>query len=241
MRLDASATSGTLPAAAFEFTLANGTDSVYHTNFYDWSLWKRVDGAWWKVLPWVVPEPLHRIAPGASHTWTLRVDNDRYGSDPLADTVAADAELRVAALGGGEYAFAVDGWFGSYDEGATVAFAVPFELAGAPLELRPTGDVTGTHRDGDTVVVETAPEADGDGPDALLVRRVEAASDARRLLPEHAVRDPRLRNTLPYFEPDVDAVRLLHPSTRHTWLFDGEGRFSFTYEDRGYEVRPTDA
>ncbi|WP_049893407.1 hypothetical protein [Halogranum rubrum] len=202
-----------LPGATFEFTLANDTDVRFETNFYGWSVWKQVDEAWFHVAPTAWPVPLMTLESGESHTWTVTVDNSELHRDIM--WVEGTEDLSLAGLGGGTYAFTIDGWFASQDYDQSLGFASQFVLDGDPVELVPTNEVTGTTREGDTVVVETSHGAGDDSRRAAFVverlgdESVESQeSDVRRLITEQALRDRELRNTLPFFEEGVETVRL---------------------------------
>jgi hypothetical protein len=204
---------GSLPTATFEFTLRNETDVRFDTNFYAWRVWKRVDGEWFHVAPQGWNDPLMALGPGDSHVWKLTVD----GRENRAPSTAASGTetLSLTGLGGGTYAFVVDGWFATADHENSVGFAARFDLGGDPVELTPTSEVTETTREDGTVVVDTAHEAgDGARRAAFVVERLGTDSgetpptDVRRLVTEQVLRDRRLRNTLPFFEDGVETVRL---------------------------------
>ncbi|SFG79113.1 hypothetical protein SAMN04488063_2954 [Halopelagius inordinatus] len=213
IRLTPARSRGPLPTAGFEFALRNDTDARFAFNDYGWSVWKRVDGEWFHVEPRYWPEPLRYLGPGESHAWTLTVDNDRLDGTPLSP-VEGRRSVTLVGLGGGTYAFTVDGWFESEDYENGVGFAARFELDGDPVELTPTDEVTETTRDGDTVVVATDADSGSDAQTvAFVVRRADGESgdggdDVRRILTEQALRDRTLRNTLPFFEAGVETVRL---------------------------------
>jgi hypothetical protein len=227
IRLEPPTQHGSLPETRFEFSLTNDTGVRFAFNPYGWSVWKRVDGEWYRLAPAYWPEPLQYLPPGESHTWTVTVDNGRLDGSPLPN-VQGTSSLTFAGFGGGTYAFVTDGWFATEDYESGVGFAARFELDGDPVELTPTNEVTATTREGDTVVVETDVDAGGDGRmAAFVVTRVGDAADAtengdeesgddddavRRLVVEQALRDRRLRNTLPLFEDGVETVRLVEPN-----------------------------
>ncbi|SEO86708.1 hypothetical protein SAMN04487948_10655 [Halogranum amylolyticum] len=205
---------GSLPTATVEFTLTNDTDVRFDTNFYAWRVWKRVDGEWFHVAPRAWNQPLMSLAPDESHAWTLTVDNTRLDDEPLPRAGGTE-ELSLAGLGGGTYAFTVDGWFAGEGYRDGVGFVARFDLDGDPVELTPTDEVTATTRDGDAVVVETDRETGGESRlAAFVVERVESSvsesadDDVRRLVTEQALRDRKLRNTLSFFEAGVETVRL---------------------------------
>jgi hypothetical protein len=75
IRLERSTETVGLPRGEVSFTLRNGTERVFNTNFYSWGIWKRVDGDWFHVLPRMTNDPLNPMEPGDEHTWTVEVDN----------------------------------------------------------------------------------------------------------------------------------------------------------------------
>jgi len=234
MALTADARSATLPATRI-FTLDNETNATFTTNPYGWSLWKRVDGTWHHLVPDVMPEPAMLLEPGGSYDWELSAEHEQP-PDPEARYFSWDSSGTVGGLGGGEYAFTVDGWFegGSYE--AKTVFGVLLQFDAPKLELEPTVRVTGHSRDGHTVTVR------GEGSDSedarkaeFVLERVEEASDPRELIPEQAVHDYRLRNTLPYFEQGVERVRYV--ADEATWpAFGVQEPYRISYEGALFEV-----
>lgn len=231
---------GSLPTARFEFTLRNDADARFAFNDYGWSVWKRTDGEWFHVEPRYWPEPLRYLDSGEAHTWTLAVDNTRLDGSPLSP-VEGRSSVTLVGLGGGTYAFTVDGWFESegYENG--LGFAARFELDGDAVELAPTNEVTETARDGDTVVVSTDVESGDDARTvAFVVRRADGESgddggDARRVIAEQALRDRKLRNTLPFFEDGVETVRLEEPNSSVP-PFGVRGTERIEYEGERYRI-----
>lgn len=207
MALEPSATAGDLPEDEFRFTLRNGTDRAFQTNFYDWSLSKRVDGSWFHVAPGAVPEPLMTLNPGDDHRWTLAVSNER--PDPRTGSVADEADISVRGLGAGTYAFAVDGWFEDEDYEHKTVFAARFDLAGDPLELTPSTAVREADRDGDVVTVRADGADSEDAREATYVlERSEDADDAREMISEQVIRRWPLCDALAHVEDGVREVRV---------------------------------
>lgn len=197
--------SGSLPRAEFSFELTNETNATFETNFYGWSVWKRVDRKWFRVAPREWPQPLMYLRPGDSHAWQLTVDNSDLDR-PIPRAEGTEA-VTVVGLGSGTYAFGVDGWFEGQDYRNKTSVAARFELSGNPLELTPVG-IERVERDGETVAVYAS---DGRGdPAAYTVTRVDDPPKApRRMIPEQVLREAPLRNALAHFEPDVRRVRLV--------------------------------
>ncbi|MFC7199322.1 hypothetical protein [Halospeciosus flavus] len=209
--LDPTATTVSLPEGSVTLSLTNRTDVQFALNPYGWSLWKHVDGTWFHVYPERWPVPLHVLDPGGSHAWALTLDHDtsRSAVTPAArDAPRADGGT-VAGLGGGTYAFTVDGSLGEGEQAVRVGLVTRLTFDGPTIDVEPTDRVERTTRDGATVtaVVEGTPMGDDATTHVLTVRRSDH-EDARRRIPEQVVRDWRYRNTLPYFESGVDTVRL---------------------------------
>lgn len=207
MALEPSATEGELPSDEFTFALENGTDRTFQTNFYDWTLAKRVDGEWYHVAPRMVPEPLMRLKPGDGHRWTLAVTSER--PDPRTDSVADEGDISVRGLGAGTYAFAADGWFEDENHEQKRMFAARFELSGDSLELTPSAAVREATRDGDVVTVRADGADSEDARDATYVlERSEDAEGAREMITEQVVRRWPLCDALAHVESGVQEVRV---------------------------------
>lgn len=239
-----------LPAGETTVTLANDTQYDYRTNFHAWTLSKRVDGEWYRIAPQYYPEPLHTLPAGDTHEWTLTVDN----SEAPTGGAAAESDIRLAGLGGGEYAFTVSGWFLSEreDDGGRryhVAAGARFDLDGDPVELTPAGDPD-TSRDGSTVTVTASEAPTDDAPlSVLTVERVSetdvpANNRVHERIAEQLLRprmdargDPNpLRNALPFFADGVDTVRYEAPSGV-TPPFGLNGSHYVGYDGDVYEVQ----
>lgn len=207
MALEPSATEGALPSDEFAFALDNGTDRTFQTNFYDWTLAKRVDGEWYHVAPGAVPEPLMSLDPGDGHRWTLAVSSEP--PNPRVRAVADEGDISVYGLGAGTYAFGVAGWFEDEDYEHKTVFAARFELTGDPVTLTPSEAVREAARDGDVVTVR----ADGaEGEDAreatYVLERAEDAGDAREMITEQVIRRWPLCDALAHVEDGVREVRV---------------------------------
>jgi len=187
MVLDPSATTLDLPGT-LTFTLTNGTSSEFTTNFYDWKLLKHVDGRWYRVAPWMVPEPAMILESGRSHSWTVSMNGDDYAGRTVPNAEGT-AEVTIGALGGGTYAFAIDGWFGSGDAGVNATFVTRFSLAGDPLTLTTTDALTDVRVSADTVTARWA-DSDAASADTAVYRVTPTADvdDAAPVIPEQVVR-----------------------------------------------------
>ena len=141
------------------FTLHNGTGSSLQTNFYSARLHKRVDGEWYRIAPREVPQPLTPLPAGESQTWTVSVSSDLAESKPNVN----EAQLAVGGLGGGRYAFGIDGNFtgGTYER--STAFAATIDVRGDSVELTTTNAVENVVVDGDVLTARwTGGNAEGE-------------------------------------------------------------------------------
>ncbi|WP_232686048.1 hypothetical protein [Halobacterium zhouii] len=236
-----SADTADLPNADVTFTLTNDTGATFMTNFYGWALWKREHGQWFHVAPKVVPQPLHTLPSGESHEWRTTMTNT--GSPDVGPS--AEQDISLAGLGGGEYAFATDGWFEGGDYEHKVGLAARFDLNGDPVELTPTADASPT-RNGDTVVVTTDAEVGENAKRAAFVveaiRVVPPDRTVRHRITEQLLR-PMLpfgdrdlfRNTIPFFEDGVTTVRLEAQTTTTPPFGVTEPRY-IEYEGETYRV-----
>ncbi len=216
----------TLPKAALSFTLQNETGTTFTTNYYAWSLWKLVDGKWFQLMPRIVPEPAMMLKSGDTHSWSVTIDNTNL--DGSLDPAGGTEDLTLVGLGGGTYAFGIDGWFegNSYKNG--IGVATRFKLVGDELQLTTTDDFEVVSRDGDEKHVRESGKKRG----TLVATRVKnSTADAERMLPEQAIRSP-LRNLLASFEPGVRRVTL---DVNRTSLVVSKSKL-IEYEGQTYRV-----
>jgi len=224
-----------LPRDEISFTLENGTETSFMMNTYRWSIWKRVGGDRFHVLPQFWNQPLMKLQPGDEHTWTVTINNgEKEGLFPAQGT---DGDT-VAGIGGGEYAFATEGWFEGDGYEKKTGFCTRFEAEGDDIELTPTEGAV-AERDGDTVVVtEDEEPTDNTRLAAFVLTRTEETEDADRMIPEQAVRwnyharSFNYRNALPFFEEGVETVRYetydgTHPAfgVQEPHVIEYEGEF----------------
>jgi len=180
-------------------TLQNNADRQFMTNFYDWALYRWEGGRWRHVAPLFVNQPLMTLEPGESHTWTVTLGDENL--ETPAFRASGTHEVTVEPVGGGHYAFAVDGWWEGQNgtpayEHQTV-FAARFEAEGPQLPLVPSSAVTATRREGDTVVVEAENPRGSDGtPATYVLTRDDAAPGPRELVTEQVYREWPLREAL---------------------------------------------
>jgi hypothetical protein len=239
MAIEPAATAGELPTAEFAFTLENGIDRTFETNFYDWTLAKRVDGEWYYVAPRLVPEPLMRLEPGDDHEWTLTASSER--ANTRYPSAADKSDLSVRGLGAGTYAFAVDGWFEDADYEHQTVFAARFELAGDPLELTPSAAVQQVTRDGDAVTVRAEGVDSEDAREATYVlERTEDADDAREMITEQVIRRWPLCDALAHVEDGVRAVRVVSTTGSVPAFGVLDDRSPVRYDGDAFRVRVED-
>ena len=224
--------SGSLPQARFEFSLTNGTDATFEVNFYNWSVWKRVEAEWYRVAPRFVNQPLMRLRAGDSHEWKLTVDNTDLNR-PIP-SASGTRDVTVIGLGPGTYAFGTDGWFEGQNYENKTGIAARFELAGEPLELMPVG-IDEVERDGDIVVVRAEQEDEGDRAKFVATRVESAPEEPRRVITEQVIRETELRNVLAHFEPGVRRVRLEAGTTTYPAFGVNETQY-VEYEGETYEI-----
>ncbi|WP_436926567.1 hypothetical protein [Halosimplex amylolyticum] len=239
--LEHAAASVALPNAEITFTLRNGTDRPFQTNFYDWALYRWEDGRYHRVAPQAVPEPLMQLAPGESHRWTLALDaDDRAAARRRSEGTEG---IAVDPVGGGHYAFAAEGWWKDQErtpsyEHKTVC-AARFELEGQPLDLLPSEAVTDTSREGDTVVVTADnPRGGEDRTEATYVlTRDDDATGAMELITEQVYREWPLRDALAHAGPDVREVRV-ETTTGVAPIFgvQSDEDPAVTYDGRTYRI-----
>lgn len=195
------------------FTLRNRSRQEFETNFYHWQLYKRVNGDWFYIAPQGWPQPLTPLSAGKKHTWTVTVATGRVSDGTSIERVAGTESLTIAGLGGGHYAFGIDGWFTTESHEKSIALAAGFKLNADPLQLTPTAAIAETEWDGETLVAySTRGESDdeADHPDAFVLERTDGSeTDAKRVIVEQVVRNDQLRDALALSRKyDADRVRL---------------------------------
>lgn len=194
------------PDADVSFELRNETNGRFVTSFYGNRLRKHVDDEWYLVGPWLVPEPLHGLAPGESHGWSGRF------STSTADVEHSPREIeraRFSGVGGGRY---VRTGTGGFEADGLVRVAWPFEFDAPAVSAEPT-DLS-TRREGSRLLVA----GDGRGEDEFVLRRTPDRTADRSLIPERVVRFRSLRETLLWFEEGVDEVLLVNDGA---WDYGG--------------------
>lgn len=226
--------SGSLPTVDFTFTLANGTATTFQTNFYGWSVWKLVDGSWFRVAPRAWPQPLMSLSPGDTHTWDLTVDNADL--DRRIPRSEGTAEATVVGLGAGTYAFGIDGWFETRSHEAQTGVAARFELRGDSLELTPVGiEDADVERDGETVVVDDYPDGEEYRANYTVTRVESPEKESREMVVEQVVRETPLRNALAHFESGIRRVRLQSETTTYPPFGIDEPRY-VTYDGEHFRI-----
>lgn len=210
LTLDPSTTSLAAPGS-ITFTLRNRSRRTFETNEYGWSLHKHVDGEWFYVGKRLVRQPLHAIPPGLSTAWTLSIRTE-FPEDGRRITDGS-GDVEIDGLGGGVYAFGIDGWFEGDGYESKVALAETFELDAPSLSLEPSSAVSTVEWDGETLVARTD-RGDPDGEysrlAAFVLERVDDPDDEpERLIAEQVLARERLRDALALaLEHGADRVRL---------------------------------
>lgn len=226
----------TLPIGTLSFTLRNEGSQTFTTNFWEWHVHKYVDGRWFHIAPRFWHVPAMDVASGESHTWTLTVDNTKLDGSPLP-TARGTKAVDLAGLGGGQYAFGTTGWFEDGDHEYQTGVAALFELDGPGIELRPTDEVTAVKADGETVTVRAEREDLDQSRIAAfeLTRTDDPEGQVREYIVEMAMRNRRLRNTLPFFESGVERVRLVEPNSTYPPFGVNEPR-AIAYGGETYQI-----
>ena len=228
--------SASLPDASLEFTLTNRRDDHFNTNFYLWSLNKRVDGEWYMTTGAVYPGAAESsLGPDASHAWTVTVDNTEL--QRVVDSPEDRDDVTVRAHGAGTYAFLISGSYGKAGErpptnSPQIGYAAQFTLEGDDLPLKPTEAVTDVSRDGDTVVVVR--RGVDDPSRVITLERTDEASDRHRtLITEQLYGRPVIRDALAHADPDADRIRIESPADTTSEV---RGWGSLEYRDEIYSV-----
>ncbi|ELZ06502.1 hypothetical protein [Natrialba aegyptia] len=231
--LEPSRESVTVPAR-IEFSLVNHARERLSGNPYQWRLYKLVDGAWHHIAPWMIPQPLSRVTPGAIDDSELVV----YAGEPITH----QGERTVGFLGGGQYAYTVGYSVDSETHAALV------ELDAPDLHVDPEADavVDDARSDGTERVVRLPNYADARRPATVTVSRVGspsagAASTAdARVIPEQLPRPSfrAFRNSLPLFGDDVERVQVrTDRSTALRWFdFEADTTRTIAYEGDLFEA-----
>lgn len=215
--------------AKIDFEQVNHSPTELSGNPYDWALYKLEDGEWFRIAPWMTPDPLARVPPGGVDESTLWLFDD---DGPDGGSIRGD---RTAPhLGGGRYAYWV-----SYSREDGGEHAALLDVEAPELQVDAEADVE-TERDGGTVIVHSPRRADARRPATLTVERAAGDDASRRIIDEQLPRRPNrgFKNTLPLFDADVDAVELR--TDRSTALrpvgFDDGGREFVRYDGDVFEV-----
>lgn len=103
-----------------EFTLHNRGDVDFRYNPHDWAVYRFDDDAWSKVAPDERVQPLARLAPGETDTWSLSTEAHPSPSD---DVRQVTADLRS----GRTHAFRVVGDLGDGDDASRIECVAVFD------------------------------------------------------------------------------------------------------------------
>ncbi|WP_435154341.1 hypothetical protein [Haladaptatus sp. DFWS20] len=214
-----------MPKATLSFKLSNETGATFGFGPYHWTVWKLVDGQWYRIGPRMAPDLGAILDSGGSYTWNLAIDITNLVRS--IDGQQSEQDITLPGLGGGTYAFGIDGLFQGqkYDNGTGAA--TRFELVGDSLSLTPMDDLQVVSRDGDEKHVRAS-----QANTAYLATRVENPNaETTRKIPEQVIRLTPIRNLLASFEDGVSQVRL---DGRDTYF--GNSTLLIEYEGSTYRI-----
>jgi hypothetical protein len=231
--LEAKSESVELPKGSVGLTLHNNRSAAFETNFSHLRLHRWEDGRWWYVSPQSGSGLLQSLPGDGEHEWVAQIRNTDLTPVPIDDY--GESQLRFRGLGGGSYAFSIDGAW--RDTGTETVAATRVELRGEQVSVRPSELVTGTRREGSTVTViaDRYPNEDGGRESELIVRRTDGEPEERAIT-EQLLRDWPLREAMAQFEPDVDEVRVLAPTYGSTTFYDGV-ETTFGHDEETFSVK----
>ena len=231
------------PDQSTTFTLRNQSEQALQTNFYDWQIYKRVDGDWYYILPDSTPMPLNRLEPGGTHTWTVTVSLDDMTDGGSVDRVEGNDTVTVTALGGGHYAFVTRGSVPTGAAGtANISFVAGFDLEAPSLELTRTDAIDDTEWDGGTLIAQStrgSPLDSDDKRDAYILERIDATDTTpEEVIIEQVVRNEQLRDAIALSQAfDADTVRLEEYSRSDPAFGLGDATPTYEFRGQGYRVR----
>ena len=212
------------PSERIGFELVNHSRESISGNPYYWRLYKLRGDEWHPIEPWEWPQPAAELTPGDRSATELGV---YHGAAPSSTDGRA-----VGHLGGGLYAYT-----GGFDT-ETEQYAALLEVDAPAIEVDIESDAE-IVEEGSTTVVELPNHAEARKPATLTVRRADGDPE-RRVIPEQLPRRPfrGLRNALPLFDADVDAVRV--KTDRGTALrlagYEEDETATIRYEDEPYSA-----
>jgi len=234
MDLTSSKESVSLPKDNTEFTIYNNSEEGFYFNPYEWHIYKAYESEWHHIAPFRWHLPVVTLPPDENYKWKATIDNTDLDQLSYAE---GRSEFTIEGLGGGTYSFYISGSF-TAGESNEIGLAKRFKIQGKELSLTPTSSVTEANRREDTVIVY-AENTDGDGGEKaeyVVTRRADASTGVKRMLTEQVFRHPPLRNTLSYFEPGVEKVKLVQ-KTNETPPFARHDEFTLVeYDDTIYEI-----
>lgn len=237
VRLRRSAARLDLPAGV-SFALTNDSDVPFVTARGAWQLWKAADGEWFVLSGTGGTEP-RPLAPGTEHRWQLSLSPRLPPGD--VRTVGRRGELAVPALGGGRYAFAVDGWFPEEGSARRTVFQATLDLGGEPLALRPTDNLLNPVVSRGVVRARVRTGCRSCPGARYVLERTPGADPDRRVVPETAVRTgPRepLRDALALaIRYGVERVDLTARSPVSPPFGVADGGYAFEYVPTGRVYR----
>lgn len=228
------------PDQPTDFTLRNRSDQQFNTNVHHWQLYKQVDGEWYYIMPQSWIEPMTPLEAGEEHTWTATIETGRVSDGDRIEEVVFNEPLTTAGLGGGHYAFGIDGWFTNGSTEESIALATGFELETDPLKLAPTSDISVIKRDGDTLIARSTSDEEENGSshsDEFILERIENPDTTpKQVIVEQVVRDQQLRNAMALSQ-EHDAARVrIEAFSRYSPSLRIDDIQSFVFQGSYYRV-----
>lgn len=188
-----------LPQSTIEFRATNKHTDLFETNFDWWRMHILVDGAWWYLGVFEPLDTLNYLKSSESHTWKVTIDNDALGTQAEQLAPSASSSFTVAGLGTGIYTFSIVGKFKEDD--VRRAVVTPFTLRGEDVDIVPAKNIE-TTREGETIRVEETDTSNRQEYKIGAIRRAPA-ENVTPLVPEWGLRQPGIRNTVPFLTDEI--------------------------------------
>jgi|GEM_PF-3588543 len=191
---------------AMELALHNDSNgSVWSCPLSEcWNLHKLVEGEWLSITPFkdvpLVSEPLDA---GDSYSWDVRMTDEIVDQRNLSNPGPSE----MVYTGPGRYAFTVSVSMEEGGGGDEIELVTLLELEGDPLEIKPSG-AEEYERETGTVRARTENYDEEDRLVLSATRSEEAVAEVEPMLTELAVQIYPVRNTLAFFEDEIQEVRL---------------------------------
>ncbi|MDJ1432543.1 hypothetical protein [Halostagnicola sp. A-GB9-2] len=227
-----------------EFTLVNDSAVGLETNFYNWRIDKYVDDEWHRVAPRAVNQPLMRLEPRETHTWTVTIDNDGIEDGEAVGLVGGTSDIDLAGLGAGAYAFRGRGWFEDEGHDEAIAFAATFELEGQTLGLTAMDAVVDTEWEGETLVAHSDRGDPDDEYTTLGAYELEVINndvlegvEPEPVITEQLLRQPQLRDTIALAHEYESSIVRLEEYHGTMPIFGRDSDGVYEYQGTYYRVR----